>query len=69
MDQKSGWWLAAIAVAKFIVPDLRDKVDSGRGLWYLPARLDRLAGRYDKPMPESALSPQSGTMNLATAPY
>jgi hypothetical protein len=31
-----------MAVAKFIVPDLRDKVDSGRGLWYLPARLHRL---------------------------
>jgi hypothetical protein len=34
-------------VAKFIVPDCGDKVDSGIGLSYRPARLHRLAGRYD----------------------
>ncbi len=37
-------------------------VDSGIGLTYRPASL---AGRYYNPMPESTLSPQSGTMNLA----
>jgi hypothetical protein len=31
----------------------------------VPAR-HKLAGGYDNPMPESTLSPQSGTMNLAT---
>jgi hypothetical protein len=30
------------------------------------ASLHRLAGRYDDPIPESTLSPQQGTMNLAT---
>ncbi len=42
-------------VAKFIVPDWGDKVDSGIGLAYLPAtaRLPRLAGRYDNLVPES----------------
>ncbi len=54
------------AVAKFIVPDWGDKVDAGIGLSYLPARLHGLAGRYDNPMPESTISPQRGTMNLAT---
>jgi hypothetical protein len=49
------------AVAKFIVPDWGNKVDSGIGfLSYRPARLHRLAGRYDNPMPESALSPSQG---------
>ncbi len=32
----------------------------------LPASLCSLLGRYDNPMPESTLSPQSGTMNLAS---
>ncbi len=40
------------SVAKFIVADWRDKVAFGIGLSYLPARLPRLAGRYDNPMPE-----------------
>ncbi len=35
-------------------------------LSYRPARLHRLSGGYDNPMPESDISPQSGTMNLAT---
>ncbi len=38
---------------------------SGKGLSYLPARLHRLAGRYENPMPESTITPYSGTMNLA----
>jgi hypothetical protein len=43
-------------VAKFLVPDWRDIVDSGIGLLsYLPDRLYRQAGRYDNPMPESAI--------------
>ncbi len=32
--------------AEFIVPDWGDKVNSGIGLSYRPARLHRLAGRY-----------------------
>ncbi len=39
------------AVAKFIVSDWGNKVDSGIGLSYRPATLHRLAGRYDNPMP------------------
>jgi hypothetical protein len=55
------------SLAKFIVPDWGDKVDHGIGLSYRPAAgLHRLEGRYDNPMPESTLSPHSGTMNLAT---
>ncbi len=34
-----------------------DKVDSGIMLSYRPARLHRLASRYDKSMPKSTLSP------------
>ncbi len=49
--------------ATFIVPDWGDKVDSNIGLSYLPARLHRLAGRYDNPI---NYIPHSGTMNLAT---
>ncbi len=54
------------ADAKFIVPDWGDKVNSG--LSYRAARLlvHGLAGPYDNPMPESTMSPQRGTMNLAT---
>ncbi len=47
-------------------PLLGDIVDSGLGLSYRPACLCSLAGRYDSPMPESTLSPQSRTMDLAT---
>jgi hypothetical protein len=43
-----------------------DIVDSGIGFPYRPASLCSLAGRYDNPMPESIVCPQSGTMNLAT---
>jgi hypothetical protein len=54
---------------KFIVPDWGDKADSGIGLSYRPARLHKLAGQYDHPMPESTKSdiPQSGTKNLQPA--
>jgi hypothetical protein len=45
-------------VAKFIVPDWGDKAGSGVRLSsYRPARLHRLTGRYDNPMPESTISP------------
>ncbi len=44
-------------VAEFLVPDWGDLVDSGKGLSYRPARIHRLAGRYDNPMPVSTLSP------------
>jgi hypothetical protein len=54
------------SVAKFIVPELGDIVYSGKWLSYLPASPCSLAGRYDNFMSESTLSPQSGTMNLAT---
>ncbi len=56
-----------LPVAKFIVPALGDTVDTGIGMSYRPASQCSLAGRYDKPLPELTLSPQSGTMNLATA--
>ncbi len=49
-----------LTVAKFIVPDVGDKVNSGVGLSYRPARLRRLAGRYDNPMPESAIFHSQG---------
>ncbi len=51
-----------IPVAKFKVPDRGDKVDSSIGLSSRPVRLHRLAARYDNPMPEPTVSPQSGTM-------
>jgi hypothetical protein len=46
-------------------PLIGDKVDSGIGLSYRPVSLCSLSGRYDNTMPESTLSPQSKTMNLA----
>ncbi len=52
-------------VAKFIVPDWRDKVSSGIGLSYRPASLHWLAGRYICRAGVNCI-PQSGTMNLAT---
>jgi hypothetical protein len=45
-------------VAKFILPGWGDKVDSG--LSYQPARLHRMAGRYDYIMPGSTISPSQG---------
>ncbi len=51
---------------KIYSPWMGDAVDSGIGMSYRPASLCSLAGRYDNPMPESTLSPQSGTMNLTT---
>jgi hypothetical protein len=45
------------SVAKSIVPDWGVKVNSGIGFSYHPARLRRLASRYNNPMPESALYP------------
>jgi hypothetical protein len=50
------WKHPARAFAKFIVPDGGDKVDSGTGLTYRPARLHRLAGQSDNPMPQSTVS-------------
>jgi hypothetical protein len=53
---------------KFLVPCIGVQyiADSGIRLSYRPARLHRMAGRYDNSMPESAISPHSGTKNLAT---
>jgi hypothetical protein len=53
-------------VAKFLVPDWGELVDSGIGLSYRSAGLHKLAGRYDNPMPESTIFPQSATKNLAS---
>jgi hypothetical protein len=39
---------------------LGDIIDSGLGLSHRPARLHRLAGRYDNPMTESAISLSRG---------
>jgi hypothetical protein len=44
-------------VAKFIVSVWRDKVNSGIGLSYRPAKLHRLAGRYDNPICRNQLYP------------
>jgi hypothetical protein len=48
------------AIAKFLVPDWGDIVDSGIELSYRPARLHRMAGRYDNPTPQSTISPVRG---------
>jgi hypothetical protein len=53
-------------VAKFLIPDWGDIINSGIGLSYRPARLHGLAGQYDNPMPESTISPPSGTKNLVS---
>ncbi len=58
-----GWDLVLhwrTTVAKFLVSDSGDKVGSGIGLPYRPARVHRLEGRYDNPMPESTISPIQG---------
>ncbi len=63
-------WQHNITEAKFIVPDGGDKVDSGIGFSFRPARLHRLAlaGRYTTTLCRSQLyRPQKGTMNLAIA--
>ncbi len=52
----------SLAVAEFIDPWLGDKVNSGIGLSYRTASPCSLAGRYNNPMPELAISPQSGSM-------
>jgi hypothetical protein len=46
-------------VAEFLDPGWGDKVNSGIGLSYRPAKPGSLAGRYDNYMPKSTLSPQS----------
>ncbi len=53
-----GYWLGP--VAKFLVPDWGDIVDSsGIGL-FRPARLHRLAVRYNNPLIESTMSSSQG---------
>jgi hypothetical protein len=56
-------WLACGQIHS---PLLRDTVDYGIGLTYRPASICSLTGQYDNPMSKSTLSPQSGTMNLAS---
>ncbi len=58
--------LELLPVAKLIVLNWRDKVDSVIWLSYRPARLQRLTGRYNNPMPKLTLFLQSETVNLAT---
>ncbi len=54
-------------LAKFLVPDWGDKADSSVGLSYRPGSLCSMAGRYDNPMPGSAISPcQSRTKNMTS---
>ncbi len=53
-------------VAKFLVPDWGEIVDSGIRLSFRPARLHRQAGWCDHPMPESTISPQLWTKNLTS---
>jgi hypothetical protein len=59
-------YISSSAEAKFLVHNWGDIVNSGIGLSYQPACLCSLAGRYDNPMSETTISPQSGTTNLAT---
>jgi hypothetical protein len=49
-----------VPVAKFIVSDWGNKVNSGIGLSYRPARPHMLAGLYDYPTPESTIFPSQG---------
>ncbi len=44
-------------VAEFIVSDWGDKINPGIGFSYRPARIHRMAGRYDNPVPELIRSP------------
>jgi len=53
-------------VAKFIVPDCGDKVNSDIGLSYRPARLYMCWRSVRQPYAGVNYFPQSGTMNLAT---
>ncbi len=46
--------------SRILSPWLGYIVDSGTGLSYQPARLHRLAGRFDSPMPESTISLSQG---------
>ncbi len=67
MPKSQQFWVPeSNPVTNFIVPYFGDKVDSGIGLSYRPAKLHRLAGRYDNPMPESTISPIQELMNVAT---
>ncbi len=55
-------------VAKFMVPDQGIQLTPAQSFHAgLPAYISSLAGRYDNPMSELTLSPQPGSMNLATA--
>jgi hypothetical protein len=52
-------------VAKFIVPDWGDKVDSGIGLSYRPAKLHMVGRPVQQPYARVNYVPHSGNMNLA----
>ncbi len=52
-------------VVEFIDSDWGDKVNSGIGLSYRPARLHWLASRYDNLKLELTLSPSHGSLNSA----
>jgi hypothetical protein len=64
----------ASSVAKFVIPDWGNKVDSGIGLSYRPARLHTMqcigwqAGMTTLYARVNYI-PQSGTMNFATGPH
>jgi hypothetical protein len=47
-------------VAKFLVPNLGDLVDTGIGYSRSGMPAYSLAGQYDNPMPESTISPSQG---------
>jgi hypothetical protein len=57
MDHMELIYGSQLCTSKFIVPDWGAKVDSGRGLSDRAARVHRLAGRFDNPMPKSTISP------------
>ncbi len=55
--------------SQILSPWWGDIVDSGKGLLHRPpGYTHRLVSRYDNPMPESTISPPSGTKNLASGP-
>jgi hypothetical protein len=53
---------------QILSPWLKDIADSGIGMSHQPPRLHRLAGRYDNPLPESDICPQSETTNCYCSP-
>ncbi len=56
----SGYDILHQSCGQILILSHGDIVDSGIGLSYRPARLQRLAGRYINPMPEATIYPSEG---------